>query len=401
MEQEAKAPALDYGVPTDSQREQLATILTHAFNVTLDYEAAWMAATGHDSLRVVRAGDEVWGGLGLIPMGQIFGGRALPMLGVAAVGVRIDRLRRGVATTMMRHVLAEARERGFALSTLFASSWALYRKVGYGGAGTRHVASFSPAEIGPAAVHEPGVELRRATADDRPAVEALYRRHALGYPGHLDRGPYIWARIWDTRFGVPAHGVVLHDGEGLAGYAYYRKHYEPGALRHRMEITDLCARTPAAWRRLWTFLGDHATMVGRIELPTAPHDPMFLHHPDPRMRMSLVDNWFVRVTDIEGFLQGRAYGPALGGTVDLHLDDDVLPEQAGPWRLTVDGGKGRVARGGDGTVRLSPRGLASWTTGFTSLSTLAELGLASGPAEALHRAEALMAGPQPFMREMF
>ena len=142
-------------------------------------------------------------------------------------------------------------------------------------------------------------------------------------------------------------------------------------------------------------------MVERIELPTAPHDPMYLCHPDPRFRMEQLESWLVRVTDVEGLLRGRGYGPGVAGSVDLHLHDEVLPQQAGDWRLEVEGGQGRLRRGGAGTLRLSARGLAAWATGFCSLPVLAQLGHAHGPGDAMARADAMTAGPSPWMREMF
>jgi predicted acetyltransferase len=390
---------LDYGVPDEAQRAAMAELLAHAFAIPFDTEAGWLALVGHDNLRVLRGTDGVRACLGVIPMGQVFGGRSIPIEGIAGVGVRNDHLRRGVATELMRRALRAARARGAAASTLYASTWSLYRGVGYECAGTRQLAKLPPSMV--PVFREHALPVRRATPADLPAVQSLYDGFAAGHDGHLDRGPYIWPRLCGVRLGVAAHGLLVDDDDGLAGYVYYRKHPIPGLERHRVEVTDACARTPAAWRRLWTVLGDLGTMVDHIEVPTAPHDPLFLWHPDPRFRMQLFENWMVRVTDVVAMLEGRGYGPGIAGRVDLHLDDDVLPEQAGAWRLEVEGGRGRVTRGGTGSLRLGARGLAAWCTGFVSPRTLVQLGLAEGPLALLDLAGSLVAGPAPWMRESF
>jgi predicted acetyltransferase len=312
--------------------------------------------------------------------------------------VRTDWLRRGMATELMRRALRAARARGAAASSLFASIAGLYRAAGYECAGTRHLARLPPVM---AQGRDHALPVRQATSDDMPAVQALYRGLAASHDGHLDRGTYVWPRLCGVRHGVAAHGLLVDDDDGLAGYVYYRKHLIPDNERHRVEVTDACARTPAAWRRLWTVLGDLGTMLDHIEIPTAPHDPLYLHHPDPRFRVQLHENWLLRVTDVAAMLEGRGYGPCVAGRVDLQLDDDVLPEQAGPWRLEVEGGRGRLTRGGTGSLRLDARGLAAWCTGFASPHTLVQLGLAQGPREVLDLAGSIMAGPAPWMREMF
>ncbi len=390
--------ALEYGMLDDAELAAAVALESHAFGASHEGTVVWLGLVGHDNLRVLRGSDGVRACLGVVPMGQFFGGRSIPIEGIVGVAVRSDCLRRGVASELMRRALRAAHARGAAASSLFASNAALYRRVGYECAGTRHLAELPPLMV---QIREHALRVRRATSDDLPAVQALYRGLAASHDGHLDRGPYIWPRLCGVRHGVPAHGLLVDDDDGLAGYVYYRKHAIPGNERQRVELTDACARTPATWRQLWTVLGDLGTMVDHFEIPTAPHDPLYLHHPDPRFRVRLHENWLLRVTDVVAMLEGRGYGPCVAGRVDLHLDDDVIPEQAGAWRLEVEGGRGRLERGGTGSLRLDARGLAAWCTGFASLHTIVQLGHAEGTHEVLDLAGSIMAGPAPWMREMF
>ena len=62
-------------------------------------------------MRVLREGDEPVASLALVPMGQWFGGRSVPMTGISSVAVRPDRWRTGCATRLMRATLEEKTSR--------------------------------------------------------------------------------------------------------------------------------------------------------------------------------------------------------------------------------------------------------------------------------------------------
>ena len=57
-------------------------------------------------------GDEVLAGLGIYRLGQYFGGRSVPMAGIAAVGVPPEHRGRGVAKQLMTLTLQGLRDEG-------------------------------------------------------------------------------------------------------------------------------------------------------------------------------------------------------------------------------------------------------------------------------------------------
>ena len=95
---------------------------------------------GKNQLRVTlrgRDGDLV-GGLGILFMGQWFGGRSVRTGGIAAVGVPPEERGEGAAEALMTSVLRGLRKRGVPISTLYPSNLRLYRKVGYEQVPRRH-----------------------------------------------------------------------------------------------------------------------------------------------------------------------------------------------------------------------------------------------------------------------
>jgi predicted acetyltransferase len=284
------------------------------------------------------------------------------------------------------------------VSTLYASTLSLYRRVGYGSAGSRFMARMVPYEIPPM---QSDLAVQRMEPEHHDEIAALYRDHAVSLPGHLERGPYIWPRLVQERYGVPAHGLLIRDDDGaLLGWLAYRKHRTVSAYS-RLEVTDWFAITAAAHRRIWMAVRDQGTVSREIELPTAPADPAYLVLPDPHFEVRLLDNWMVRIVDVAGALQARGYPDHAEATLDLRVDDDVLADNDGTWCLRVENGRGHVDRGGTGALRIDVRALASLFTGFADPWILARSGVLQGSPESLRTAAALFAGPLPWMREMF
>lgn len=379
--------------------DEVAHILAHAFALPVAEEHQWFDSVGRDNLRVVRASGHPVGALGLIPMGQFFGGQSVAMTGIAGVGVRPDVQGRGVATQMMQQMLRELHGAGVALSALYGSTLSLYRKVGYETAGCRFEAGLLPQHI---EIDDRRAAIRRPTPADVPRVEAFYRTQAAAVAGHLDRGPYIWRRIVAERFGIPAHGMLVEDDDGeLIGYVFYRKRLGTPPY-HVIEITDMLGASPEAWRRLWTFLRSLSTkVVEQIVLCTAPEDPGYLVHPNPQFPIALHECFMLRVANVQAAIAERGYPEGLRSELDLQLHDEDVPDNAGRWRLVVRDGQGVLEPGGGGDLEVTARGLAALYSGFASPWTLAGLGLLRGDGAACARAAAIFAGPRPWMREMF
>src|SRR5215207_5860655 len=104
----------------------------------------------------------------------------------------------------------------------------------------------------------------------------------------------------------------------------------------------------------------------------------------------------LRVVDAPGAVAARGWPRHLTGEVDLELADYVCPWQQGPHRLVLAGGNARLEPGGAGTVRLTPRGLASWYAGAATPEQLRRSGfLTGGDAGTDELLRAATAGPAP------
>ncbi len=376
--------------------ESLAPIVGWAFGGGAPRALEWLRGAGAAHVRVASLGGKVAGGLLEIPMGQWFGGQSVPTLGLAGVAVAPEARGQKLAFTLVRDTLRAARQQGVALSTLYPSTYGLYRKLGYEVAGS--LCRFTlqlrqlPRRSRAAPVEPLGDEWQ-------PAMEASYRESARHQNGYLDRGAYVWNRVRRPNQEL-ARAFGLHGSGGLEGYLYVRVG-SPARVPLELVLSDFVARTPRAQEAFLAFLADHLTTAERATWTGASADPRLYALSDRCLQVSIEDYWMLRLVDVRAALLGRGY-PGLDVALELHVQDELLPENAGHYLLSVRGGVASLdERVAAPVARLSVGSLAALYSGHASPWQLAAVGLleADEPARvALARA---FAGPAPGLCDFF
>ncbi|HMN41585.1 MAG TPA: GNAT family N-acetyltransferase [Phycisphaerales bacterium] len=392
-----------YGPARESDMPALVRLMHHAFASTPEVETQWLRPN-FEHFRVVRdrEGGAPSSCLLRVPMGQYFGGRAVSMLGIAGVAVAPEARGKGSARWMMARAMEEAREDGFALSTLYASTQGLYRQVGYEQGGYRCATRVLPYRIDVRA-REPMV--RHLSEADEPAVRACYDAFAPRFAGALARGEYCWKRTRQFR-DKSYHGFGI-DGPGgtLEGYVFLVQS-RAGALGDgiEVEVSDLVFSTARAGRRLLGFLADFSTTTKEIALTGAPMNhalSLLTSHHDT---ISHREVWMLRITDIARALTERGYPRAVSAAVRLDVHDPVVRANDGSWTLSVEHGRAEVKR--EATARpaitATINGLAAVYSGMYTATQAAGLGWVEGDRGALKAGGAVVGGGGvPWMGDFF
>jgi predicted acetyltransferase len=402
MPDAAKSTRVSYGPPRgDEERRALGTLLALSFGFPVADADVWFDRAGHSNARVIRSGSEVRGGLIQLPMGQHFGGRRVPMVGFAGVGVSPEARAKGVATDMMKRALRELHLRSVAISTLYPATMPLYRRAGFeiaGGWYRMRVAARDFPRLS-FSTTDRELDLRRYRPEDERAVRQLYTRCARERNGWLDRSEYIWERIRRTRDGNAVHGHVLEGASGLEGYVFYKQRMNDHGFE--LDVTDMAAETPRGLRALVSFLGDHRSLAGEITWHGGVDDLVLASMTEHRYHLELRHHWMLRIVDVKSALEARGYPRRLKVALSFDIADDVIAANRGRWVLEVSGGRGKVKRGGRGELTVDVRGLASLYSGFSSAPALALLGKARGSDQTLRRATAVFAESAPSLPDMF
>ncbi|MFP2907411.1 enhanced intracellular survival protein Eis [Pyxidicoccus sp. 3LFB2] len=387
----------DFGPPRDEQElSAAADIMTQSYAMAPAAATAWAQRVGQERLRLLREGGHVAGTLVHIPMGQWYGGRHVPIIGVGGVGVSPIHRGQGTATRLMQGVLREARESGAPLSTLYPATQPLYRRVGYEHSGARYEVRV---QIPMLDVSERSLTLRPIEARDEAAITACYQRFAQTRQGWLARTSYVWGRVYVPRDGT-ATGYLVEGASGVEGYLYVVRKPLAG-WKQELFLSDVVATTPAAARRILGFLGDHRSLGTEAVWYGGADDPLLLLLREQTYSVKLDMHWMVRVLDVAKALEARGWPAGLSGALHLEVTDALFPENHGRFVLEVSDGAARVRRGGEGRLRLDVKALASLYTGFHSAEALRMMGTLEADDASVRSAVSLFSGPQPTIRDMF
>jgi len=380
----------------EQELASLGHIVGWAFGVAQDDSVGWLTRAGLANIRVAQRGGQLVGGLLLIRMAQWFGGKSVPMVGIAGVATAPEARGTGVAGALMRAAVSEIGRDGIALSALYPATLPLYRSAGYEVAGSRFSIRVRPRDIG---VRASSLPIRPIVDADEPAILSLYAGFARQLNGYLDRSEYIWRRVRAPRDGK-AQGYLVEQGGSPAAYLYVRQ--KPTADNHYdLAVSDAVASTPESARALLSFLGGHHTLGDGAIWFGNPADPLLALVPERGAKVTLVDPWMLRIADVSAALGDRGYAEGVAVRVELDVRDELLDACRGRFVLTIEGGRGRVSRGGSGAVSLDVRALAALYTGFASPDLLARQGLLCGDEKALSALATAFAGPHPTMPDMF
>lgn len=315
------------------------------------------------------------------PFTQVFGGRAVPLAGFSPVAVAPEHRGRGLARAVMVGQFADLRARGEVIAGLFPASVALYRSVGFEVAGSyvnRRIPATHLATIDAA----PEVLVRRGAPADTAAARRCHGRLVSGVDGALLRTDAWFARRMPDDLADTVLYVIddpSRPGE-IAGYGVYRYGSTRPPYDYSVVVAEVHADDPAKLRALWRVVGSSGTQAPDVEVIGPAEDPLWLllGAAEPGAVRSEI-RWMLRLVDAPGAVAARGWNPTVAGSVDLQVHDHHAPWNAGRWRLTVEGGEGRLEAGGEGTVEVSIGGLSCWWSGYMGGQALAHAGLISSP----------------------
>lgn len=384
---------LSYGPPRPGDIPVMDALLEQALTFPLGSMAPWTQAIGHQHMRVVREGERVVAGLGVIPFGHWFGGQVVPTGGVTAVGVAPERRGTGVGLWMLRQMLEEQHALQVPLLSLYPATTAFYRRAGFERAAQRLIYELPLSALGP---RDYTLAVEPATMEQVDVLKGLYARRAAGGSAFIARPDFLWQRMLAPADKPNYAFVALRDGapEGYVVFAH-------ASWGEALQVRDLVALTPAAGRRLLSLLADHRSMLDLARLPAGPHDPLLFLMPEQKQTLSRSLDLMVRIIDLPAALAARGYPAGVAAELHLEVEDELLPSNQGRFVLRVADGAGHAERGGQGHMRLHIRDLVTLYSGYFTPQELLQASEVRADAASLAAAAQIFAGPRPWLPDMF
>jgi predicted acetyltransferase len=372
------------------------------------------------------AGLDLVGTTGVYSFPMTVPGAVLPVAGVSLVAVLPTHRRRGILRSMMHRQLADIAARGQEpIAALWAAETPLYGRYGYGRASSHAFFRFRRGEgaLGATAPADPALTLRLADPGDVAGdLAKVYAAVAARQPGFFERDDDWWERVLadpeEERHGAsPLRCLLAADGGGVRGYALYRTvdRWEEGTVLpdSALAVWELVSADPAAGADLWRDLLSR-DLVTEITADLRPADDPLLYQllDSRRARVQLSDNLWVRIIDLPAALTRRAYASPVD--VVLEVADELLPANAGRWRLRAAGPDGgdRADAGHAASctrtddpadIALNVRELGAAYLGGTRLGALAAAGLVAEvrPGTLQPLSAALTWDPAPWCPRIF
>lgn len=302
------------------------------------------------------------------PFVQYWGGRTLPMAGVAGVVVSPEYRAQGVGTALMNGLARRGRALGFPVSALYPATVAVYRRTGWEVAGTQPRYSITTRL------------LRELRGNDVPVREI--GPSEVGVLSTIQREQYAAGRVNGLRDYADDELAEELDDESVFAFAAEDGFVVYGWEGSELVVYQLVAGSAGTARALWAVVGSSSSVVDRVHAYLAPDDPIHRLLSELVVQEVKAIRWMLRLLDVRAAVSGRGFPAGVAVDVPLVIDDSAVPENAFVGRLVVSGGHGTLvdddAVGGEGTVvRLGPNGLAALYAG-TSTPSLVGSGLLSG-----------------------
>lgn len=373
--------------------EGYAELLAQSFLADRDSEQADLARVGYEHGRLLYRGEDLAGGLILIPMAQWFGGRAVNMTGIASVAIAPHHRGRGAALALMEKCLQELHSQQVALSTLYPAAQALYYKAGYGQAGLRCRWQVATTAI---QVHRLSLPVHRLPMNPQ-GLMPVYDQQARINPGCLQRSPVIWQRIL-TSEKSPLYGYGFGPENALEGYIVFTQTRSPQGTV--LQIRDWAVTSEAAAQSLWGFLNGHRSQIDTVVWHGGGVDWLGRSLPEQTSTQVSSMAWMTRIIHVEQALLQRGY-PSVDAELHLNIQDGLLAGNNGLFVLTVSQGQPSIQRGGHGDVELSIDHLATLYTGLWTAQQLHQMGALRASPSALAMASLLFNGAVPWMPDFF
>lgn len=328
--------------------------------------------------------------------GQWWGGREVPMGGVAGVAVHPDARGTGTASRLLGALLPEMAARGQGISVLFPTVVPLYRSLGWEVVGTLDDTRLATRDLLPSGDTDCTVRTGEAERD-AAAVERLYDGWAAAGSGALTRRGRLFPDGAEGAFDGDLVGLAVGPDGAARGYVSYDRGRGYRGGEGELRVWELVAADGGAARALlaslarWHPVASTVLWRGRTaglqRLVSAPVPPPVTAQP-----------WMLRVVDPVAAVAARGFPRHVTAEAAFVLDDPQQPQVSRAWRLAVADGRGVLTPATSATARLHVRGLALLWAGVATTDDLRRAGLLDGD---LPGVDAAVAGPRPALLDYF
>jgi len=273
--------------------------------------------------------------------------------GLSAVASPPEHRRQGNVGRMLRESLAEYRDRGVSVSTLWPFEYPFYAGYGWAtGSRYRHLTA-PPERLGfvddliATAGDEAGT-FRRLGEDDYAAVKPVLAAMADRYDLTMDWTEEWWRERALQGWKTDPFVYGWERGGDLRALCAYSFDDDAGDVDDPvMRVSDVAVADDEAWFQLLRLFRNHDSQVSEVRIRAPPDAPVLDLVDDPRaVDCEVRTGPMVRLVDVAAALEALAPGPEIETAFSLSVVDPLADWNDGTFRVAVADGSVAVERGG-------------------------------------------------------
>lgn len=318
-------------------------------------------------------------------------GGVLRSAGVAAVGVLPEVRSSGVGSDLMRGAVREYYDAGFQLSSLYPYRGAFYRRFGYEFSG-RTVEVKAPSQKIPHIA--PPLPIRQVPIEEAALLRPCYEAFARRYNGMNLRNDDQWWR----HLGRDKPYTVYAAGDPVEAFVSVRL---VAGFFENQEVHELVWTTQRGYLTMLSLLrslGINQNSVSWFEPADSPFQAQF-----DEQGVEFKYDWprpMWRAVNVPECL--AAIKTAGSGEVTLRVEDKLIPENEGPWRIRFGPQGVEVERADSADVEMGIHAFSQALMGEPSFARCLEQGRATAKSDdAADRMKALLPGATVYTMDYF
>jgi hypothetical protein len=234
---------------------------------------------------------------------------------------------------------------------------------------------------------------------DLAGVRACYRAFAARHTGPVEpTADAHWAeRIMVRTDDESRRAVVVQEHGEITGFLVTGRESDPGPLDVAFGLWTeaFVANTGTALCSLLAYVRGFMGLGRWFQWSGPPNDPIGLLVEDQSLAVDMHYRWMLRLLDVRASFESRGW-PAIDAEVTFAVEDPMFPDNAGPWRVRIDGGRAEVTPADAATRPVAIGTLSSMFSGYLRAHDAVRLGVLDADDPAVPVFSALFAGPDPW-----
>ena len=283
--------------------------------------------------------------------------------------------RKGLINKLMKILLLKMKDDGYVYSALWPFEHKFYGNFGYASIEKAISYKIKPSNIRKDIQKDENISIKRYDhTTDYEKLNKIAQNAVNKYTRIVGKED-----AWKLRGHVQKFKMYLFErGEEPVGYFCF-KLKKTGEYQHDMNILDLAYIDIPSKKTILSFLRNFDSDIKHI-LINLPYEEEILSYLEDYNTEHKFASWpgMLRILDLKMCFEGLNYPPNISTTPYLKLEDKIIEENSGTWKININNGKCIAVKtteedvSGDKILEISVKKLTQLLVGYDTLSKLLE-----------------------------